>query len=113
MMIIFNVKAYKYRVHNKLIYLTPSPLQCANQAYVFSGDSGACAAFLVNIDNTKSVLVQFQNSSYELPRQSISILPDCKTVSFNTAKVNSDILKKLLSVLRMVNFFKSPPKGLH
>ncbi|XP_070056011.1 beta-galactosidase 16 isoform X2 [Nicotiana tomentosiformis] len=58
------------------------------EAYVFSGDSGACAAFLVNIDNTKSVLVQFQNSSYELPRQSISILPDCKTVSFNTAKVS-------------------------
>ncbi|XP_016499752.1 beta-galactosidase 16-like isoform X4 [Nicotiana tabacum] len=59
------------------------------EAYVFSGDSGACAAFLVNIDNRKSVLVQFQNSSYELPRQSISILPDCKTVSFNTAKVST------------------------
>ncbi|OIT27278.1 PREDICTED: beta-galactosidase 16-like [Nicotiana attenuata] len=59
------------------------------EAYVFSGDSGACAAFLVNIDNRKSVVVQFQNSSYELPRQSISILPDCKTVSFNTAKVST------------------------
>ncbi|CAN4121085.1 unnamed protein product [Withania somnifera] len=58
------------------------------EAYVFSGDSGACAAFLVNIDNKKSV-VQFQNSSYELPRQSISILPDCKTVAFNTAKVST------------------------
>uniref|UniRef100_M1AJ25 beta-galactosidase n=1 Tax=Solanum tuberosum TaxID=4113 RepID=M1AJ25_SOLTU len=59
------------------------------QAYVFSGDSGACAAFLVNMDNTKSVVVQFQNSSYELPRKSISILPDCKTVAFNTAKVST------------------------
>ncbi|PHT83835.1 Beta-galactosidase 16 [Capsicum annuum] len=59
------------------------------EAYIFSGDSGGCAAFLVNIDNTKSVVVQFQNSTYELPQQSISILPDCKTVAFNTAKVST------------------------
>ncbi|KAM3305790.1 hypothetical protein P3S67_012658 [Capsicum chacoense] len=59
------------------------------EAYIFSGDSGGCAAFLVNIDNTKSVVVQFQNSTYELPQQSISILPDCKNVAFNTAKIYS------------------------
>ncbi|XP_060198279.1 beta-galactosidase 16-like isoform X1 [Lycium barbarum] len=64
------------------------------EAYVFSGDSGACAAFLVNIDNSKSAVVQFQNSSYELPRQSISILPDCKTVAFNTAKVSTQFNKR-------------------
>nr|GMD76046.1 beta-galactosidase 16-like [Ipomoea batatas] len=59
------------------------------QAYVFRGDSGACAAFLINSDGKQSAVVQFQNSSYELPRKSISILPDCKTVVFNTAKVNT------------------------
>ncbi|XP_059280274.1 beta-galactosidase 16-like isoform X2 [Lycium ferocissimum] len=64
------------------------------EAYVFSGDSGACAAFLVNIDNSKSAVVQFQNSSYELPRQSISILPDCKTEAFNTAKVSTQFNKR-------------------
>ncbi|XP_019182356.1 PREDICTED: beta-galactosidase 16-like [Ipomoea nil] len=59
------------------------------QAYVFRGDSGDCAAFLINSDGKQSAVVQFQNSSYELPRKSISILPDCKTVVFNTAKVNT------------------------
>ncbi|XP_031098098.1 beta-galactosidase 16-like isoform X2 [Ipomoea triloba] len=59
------------------------------EAYVFRGDSGACAAFLINNDGKQSATVQFQNSSYELPPKSISILPDCKTVVFNTAKVNT------------------------
>ncbi|KAK4341018.1 hypothetical protein RND71_039519 [Anisodus tanguticus] len=63
-------------------------------AYVFNRDSGFIAAFLVNIDNTKSVVVQFQNSSYELPRQSISILPDCKTVAFNTAKDSGSFVER-------------------
>jgi len=54
------------------------------QAYVFKSDAGECAAFLVN-NETSDVKVVFQNFSYELPRNSISILPDCKTVVFNTA----------------------------
>ncbi|MCD9645778.1 Beta-galactosidase 6 [Datura stramonium] len=65
------------------------PLQ---QAYVFSGsDSGTkCSAFLVNTDSgNKSVAVRFRNLTYQLPPKSISILPDCKTVTFNTAKVNT------------------------
>lgn len=62
--------------------------QCSNlQAYVFSGDSGACAAFLVNTDSRTSATVRFQNLTYQLPPKSISILPDCKVVAFNTAKV--------------------------
>lgn len=61
------------------------------QAYVFGGDSGTkCSAFLVNTDhNKRGVTVQFRNSTYQLPPKSISILPDCKTVAFNTAKVDS------------------------
>lgn len=62
--------------------------QCSNlQAYVFSGDSGACAAFLVNTDSRTSATVRFQNLTYQLPPKSISILPDCNIVAFNTAKV--------------------------
>ncbi|KAM3360953.1 beta-galactosidase 16 [Capsicum galapagoense] len=66
------------------------PLQ---EAYVFSGDSGTkCAAFLVNRDNSgESVTVQFQNLTYQLPPKSISILPDCKIVAFNTAKVSTQV----------------------
>ncbi|KAJ6412639.1 hypothetical protein OIU84_005645 [Salix udensis] len=62
------------------------PLQ---QAYVFQGNSGQCAAFLVNNDGKQEVEVLFQSNSYKLPQKSISILPDCKTVTFNTATVNA------------------------
>ncbi|KAJ9167194.1 hypothetical protein P3X46_021862 [Hevea brasiliensis] len=59
------------------------------QAYVFTGQAGECAAFLVNSDTQNSASVQFQNASYDLPPKSISILPDCKNVAFNTAKVST------------------------
>ncbi|XP_019181275.1 PREDICTED: beta-galactosidase 16-like isoform X2 [Ipomoea nil] len=75
-----------------LLSATPSTFSLAQfqQAYVFRGDSsGACAAFLINNDGKHSAKVQFQNSSYQLPPKSISILPDCKTVAFNTAKVTT------------------------
>ena len=58
------------------------------QAYIYNGESGECAALLLNNDNATTVVVQFQNSSYELPSTSISILPDCKNVAFNTAKAS-------------------------
>ncbi|KAK3023055.1 hypothetical protein RJ639_044771 [Escallonia herrerae] len=66
--------------------LSLGPLQ---EAYVFQGNSGGCAALLVNNNGRNDVVVQFQNSSYDLPPKSISILPDCKTVAFNTAKVST------------------------
>ncbi|KAK0576555.1 hypothetical protein LWI29_019583 [Acer saccharum] len=65
------------------------PLGELQQAYVFEGNSGECAAFLVNNDSRKDSTVLFQHISYELPRKSISILPDCKTVAFNTYKVST------------------------
>ncbi|KAF1002746.1 hypothetical protein AG4045_030528 [Apium graveolens] len=46
-------------------------------------------AFLVNTDKRKTIAMEFRNSSYQLPPKSISILPDCKTVAFNTAKACS------------------------
>lgn len=56
------------------------------QAYVFKRSSTECAAFLENSEK-HTVTVQFQNIPYQLPPKSISILPDCKTVAFNTAQV--------------------------
>ncbi|XP_021300055.1 beta-galactosidase 16-like [Herrania umbratica] len=56
--------------------------------YIYRRESGECAAFLVNNDDTKTVVVPFQNSSYELSPNSISVLPDCKNVAYNTAKIN-------------------------
>ncbi|XP_059453357.1 beta-galactosidase 16-like [Corylus avellana] len=68
---------------------TTLPLGQLQQAYVFKGNSEECAAFLVNNDSRKNATVFFENSSYELPPKSISILPDCKTEAFNTGKVST------------------------
>uniref|UniRef100_A0A7N2MK47 beta-galactosidase n=1 Tax=Quercus lobata TaxID=97700 RepID=A0A7N2MK47_QUELO len=60
------------------------------EAYVFKGNSEECAAFLVNNDNERNATVHYENSTYELPPESVSILPDCKIVAFNTAKVGTE-----------------------
>ncbi|CAL5200286.1 unnamed protein product [Lathyrus oleraceus] len=48
-----------------------------------------CAAFLANVDTKSDKTVNFSGSSYHLPAWSVSILPDCKNVVLNTAKINS------------------------
>ncbi|XVF73826.1 hypothetical protein PTKIN_Ptkin13bG0012900 [Pterospermum kingtungense] len=59
------------------------------QAHVFSSMQESCAAFLSNY-HTKSVTrVMFNNGHYNLPPWSISILPDCRNVAFNTAIVGA------------------------
>ncbi|KAI6679621.1 hypothetical protein NL676_033502 [Syzygium grande] len=57
------------------------------EAHVFKAGSG-CAAFLANYDTKYSVRVNFGNGQYDLPPWSISILPDCKTAVYNTARVS-------------------------
>ncbi|CAA0843424.1 Beta-galactosidase 3 [Striga hermonthica] len=59
------------------------------QAYVFSPKQGNCAAFLSNFDSKSAVKLMFNNRHYNLPPWSISILPDCKNVVFNTAKIGT------------------------
>ncbi|KAL0333780.1 UNVERIFIED_CONTAM: Beta-galactosidase [Sesamum angustifolium] len=59
------------------------------EVHVFTSKSGACAAFLSNYDPTYSTKLTFQNRQYELPPWSISILPDCKTEVYNTARISS------------------------
>ncbi|XP_010086721.2 beta-galactosidase 6 [Morus notabilis] len=61
----------------------------SQEAYIFREEAEGCVAFLINRDNKTTAAVQFQNQSYLLLPKSISILPDCKTVIFNTAKVNT------------------------
>nr|AYP70923.1 beta-galactosidase 3 [Actinidia deliciosa] len=51
--------------------------------------SGLCAAFLANVDTQSDTTVNFNGNSYHLPAWSVSILPDCKNVVLNTAKINS------------------------
>lgn len=52
-----------------------------------SGNSQFCSAFLANIDEHKYASVWIFGKSYSLPPWSVSILPDCETVAFNTARV--------------------------
>ncbi|KAL8035894.1 hypothetical protein ABFX02_12G124700 [Erythranthe guttata] len=58
------------------------------EVHVFKSQSGACAAFLSNYDPTFAAKLTFQNMEYDLPPWSISILPDCKTEVYNTAKIS-------------------------
>ncbi|KAL1805252.1 hypothetical protein ACET3Z_028320 [Daucus carota] len=60
-----------------------------SEAHEFRSKSGDCAAFLANYDTSSSAKVTYFNKQYDLPPWSISILPDCKTAIFNTAKVSS------------------------
>ncbi|GMY10357.1 beta-galactosidase 8 [Fagus crenata] len=48
-----------------------------------------CAAFLANVGTKSDATVNFNGNSYHLPAWSVSILPDCKNVVLNTAKINS------------------------
>ncbi|TYH78762.1 hypothetical protein ES332_D03G011900v1 [Gossypium tomentosum] len=57
------------------------------QAHTYTSESGDCAAILSNYDTESAARVLFNNMHYNLPPWSISILPDCRNVVFNTAKV--------------------------
>lgn len=59
------------------------------QAHVFSSGRGNCAAFLSNYHTNSAARVMFNNKHYDLPPWSISILPDCRNVVFNTARVGA------------------------
>lgn len=66
---------------------TVPSLGAYQQAHVFNSQSGGCAAFLANYNPNSYARVFFNNMHYNLPPWSISILPDCRNVVFNTAKV--------------------------
>lgn len=70
------------------------------QAHVYQ-TSGTCAAFLANW-GTNDTVVEFQGQSYDLPAWSVSILPDCKSVVYNTAKVsNKDFPSNFLKMIHI------------
>ncbi|KAL5069904.1 hypothetical protein RYX36_020791 [Vicia faba] len=66
---------------------TVTSLGTYQQAHVFFAGTAGCAAFLANYHVQSAATVVFNNKHYDLPPWSISILPDCKTSVFNTAKV--------------------------
>lgn len=52
-----------------------------------SNGTGPCAAFLSNWDEALPYLATFRGRTYVLPPWSVSVLPDCTTVRYNTAQV--------------------------
>ncbi|VFQ62028.1 unnamed protein product [Cuscuta campestris] len=87
-------------LNNEPVSLSLGLLQ---EADVYENASrGECAAFLSNADNKTDKVVVFRNMQYNLPAWSVSILPDCKNVVFNTAKVRSQT-----SIVEMI------PSDLH
>ncbi|XP_077245167.1 beta-galactosidase 8 isoform X2 [Tasmannia lanceolata] len=59
------------------------------EAHVYNTSSENCVAFLANVGTQSDATVSFNGNTYHLPAWSVSILPDCKNVVFNTAKINS------------------------
>jgi len=71
----------------------------SSQAAVYKTESGSCAAFLANVDTKSDATVTFNGKSYNLPAWSVSILPDCKNVAFNTAKVKFNSISKTVNLI--------------
>ncbi|GLJ44698.1 hypothetical protein SUGI_1070920 [Cryptomeria japonica] len=62
------------------------------EAHLYYTDSGTCSAFIANTDQTKDLATTFNGNTYSLSAWSMSILPDCKNVVFNTTKDTTDYL---------------------
>ncbi|ERN18154.1 hypothetical protein AMTR_s00054p00133410 [Amborella trichopoda] len=75
-------------LYGEQINLSLGPLQ---EVDIYTDGSGECVAFISNVDEKHDQHVTFRNTSYLIPAWSVSILPDCKEVVYNTAKVGSQI----------------------
>ncbi|KAG6534969.1 hypothetical protein ZIOFF_008883 [Zingiber officinale] len=81
-------------LYGKSTFISAGPLQ---EIDVYEDQSGGCVAFLANVDEQEDKSITFRNVTYSVPPWSVSILPDCKNVVFNTAMVKSQT-----SVVEMV-----------
>ncbi|XP_020592061.1 beta-galactosidase 2-like isoform X1 [Phalaenopsis equestris] len=72
----------------------------SQESHVFRSNSGDCAAFLANYDVKSYARVTFNGMHYDLPPWSISILPDCKTIVFNSARVGAQTSLMQMNWLR-------------
>ncbi|KAK9933102.1 hypothetical protein M0R45_020311 [Rubus argutus] len=77
------------------VYSTEVHTKGLNFTWIGKSQSG-CSAFLANIDEHKAASVTFLGQKYSLPPWSVSILPDCRNVVFNTAKVGAQTSIKIV-----------------
>ncbi|XP_058106772.1 beta-galactosidase 15-like [Magnolia sinica] len=81
-----------------LTYGDVTPIDFGNgvEATIYAtNETSAC--FLSNRNEMSDETIYFQKNNYFLPRWSVSILPDCKQVAYNTAIVNTQtsIIEKM------------------
>ncbi|AES89386.1 beta-galactosidase-like protein [Medicago truncatula] len=69
-------------------------------------ESNLCAAFITNNHTQTAKTLSFRGSDYFLPPRSISILPDCKTVVFNTQNIASQHSSRHFEKSKTGNDFK-------
>ncbi|CAN6882349.1 unnamed protein product [Brassica oleracea] len=50
---------------------------------------GGSSCFFGNVNESSDATINFQGETYVVPTWSVSILPDCKTEVYNTAKINT------------------------
>ncbi|GAA0150570.1 galactosidase [Lithospermum erythrorhizon] len=81
------------------------------QANVFSR-KGVCAAFLTNFERNTAARVVFNNRHYNLPPWSVSILPDCTNVVFNTAKVGAQTSRMRMTLTTQLNSWETYTEDL-
>ncbi|KAJ6341052.1 hypothetical protein OIU78_009264 [Salix suchowensis] len=81
-----------------LLHSMEDILTTGNVSYVDLGDSafgtiyskdGGSSCFLANVDPGNDKTINFQGMNYTVPAWSVSILPDCQNVAYNTAKVST------------------------
>ncbi|GJR06780.1 beta-galactosidase 10, partial [Tanacetum coccineum] len=82
------------------------------EADVYEDESGTCAAFIANLDDKNDKTLKFRDVLYTLAAWSVSILPDCKTVVFNTAKVGSQTSTVEMVSERLQPSLTSPNKDM-
>lgn len=73
------------------------------EARVYEKPGGDCAAFLCNNRTRTPATVNFRGQEYYLPADSISILPDCKTVVYNTQTVASQHNARSFAISKKAN----------
>ena len=85
------------------------------QEKIYSKNSSSiCVAFLNNKGRKHAATMQFNGNSYNIPTWSVSVLPDCKNVVYNTAQA-SDILLIIIRVaeamMEVVGLYRAHNQG--
>uniref|UniRef100_A0A5B7B076 Beta-galactosidase n=1 Tax=Davidia involucrata TaxID=16924 RepID=A0A5B7B076_DAVIN len=73
-----------------LLWGTPAVKRVSNDLEIITYEkpgTDICAAFLNNNHTKAPATINFRGANYYLPPKSISILPDCKTVVYNTQTI--------------------------